>query len=260
MAGRAVQKEFDDRSASIGSADPPILPHFERRLASAGNKASLTSIAPAIVSRRSIGTLQPVWADVENRQSIYVLEEGLAYSFTFLPGGKRHIDDIYGPGAICNWARFGSPEYKCNIMLKPNSRVAILDPARLQDALKDNLNLLMAIQRHELARTLRISQRVRALISLPAPHRLAIFLLDLREEYHLSGHRESWLPLVFTQEEMADLAGMTEVHVNRTLSKMVDAGELERRPGMYCLPNADRLERQLGYRRFGKGHSDASHA
>lgn len=259
MAGKAGPTDLASITAEFGRPGNRPLALFEKRLTAVSETVSLPDLKQAILTRKSVDASQPLWADIESRQSIYILEDGLAYTFAFLPGGKRHIDDVFGPGAICNWPRIGAPDYKCNLMLKPNSTVTILDPAKFTAVLDGDPALSSAIGRHELARNLRNSQRNRALISLPAPHRLSIFLLDLREEYRLSGNEDDWLPLGFTQEEIADLAGMTEVHVNRTLAKMQDAGELTRRPGYFCLPNAGKLEAQLDYRRFTSGYSGDGH-
>lgn len=259
MAANAGPNSTANTPGNRGLTATPGLPQFARRLATLGENIAFPDLTPAVIGRKSIETVQPIWADTDGRQSMYVLEEGLAYSFTFLPGGKRHIDDIFGPGAICNWPKLRSPDYQCNLMLKPNSSLALVDPARFGEILKSNVSFAAALRRLELARTLRNSQRIRALISLPAPHRLSIFLLDLREEYRLSGNEDDWLPLGFTQEEIADLAGMTEVHVNRTLAKMQEAGELTRRAGYFCLPNAEKLEAQLDYRRFTSGYGGDGH-
>ena len=211
-------------------------------------------LSEAIVAHKEVTSDHHIWEDIDERQSLYVLDDGFAYRFAHLTGGKRHIDDIFGPGAICNWPRVSARDYRCNMLFKAGSRIVVLDPARTAEILGRSEEVTRCIQRLELARSLRMAQRVRALISLPASHRITIFLLDVREEYRMSGRTDDWVPLTVTQEEIADVTGMTEVHVNRTLAKMEHAGELARRRGEFCLPNSDRLEEQLDYRRFLNGY------
>lgn len=203
-----------------------------------------------MVAQRAITADQSVWEDVDSRQSLYLVESGIAFRFTYLANGKRHIDDFYGPGSICNWSRLKNDEYICNITFKAGARFTLLDPGRTAETLRQNPHTHSVLNQIEMARALRVSQRVRALISLPASHRIAIFLLDLKEEYRLSGIEDEWTPLALTQDEIADVTGMTVVHVNRTLAKMEQADELERAHGSFRLTSTKRLEAQLGYRRF----------
>ena len=224
-----------------------VLARLHDRLGFSDKHDDFAQLGAAITSSRKIDQDQPVWADQASRQSLYIVDEGLAYSFTFLPGGKRHIDDIYGPGAICNWTRLKHEDYRCNIMAKAGTTLLALDPTRVAQWLDNRFALANLLEQHELARAFRNSQRIRALISLPAPHKIAMLLLDLQEELALAGMIDEWLPFGLTQQEIGDVAGMTVVHVNRTLAKMVDAGELERRPGKFRLLNPGRLKAQLGY-------------
>lgn len=229
-----------------------LLASVRAQFALAAPGVAMPDLSDAILGYRTANGDHHVWEDIDGRQSLYIVDTGFAYRFCHLTGGKRHIDDVYGPGAICNWTRLNSPDYRCNLVFKSGSRMITLDPARVKEALNGAKIALNAFQKIELGRTLRVSQRVRALISLPASHRIAIYLLDVREEFRLAGYEESWLPFRLTQEEIADVTGMTEVHVNRTMAKMEQAGELARKRGEFCLPNAAALERQLHYMHFLK--------
>jgi len=237
-----LRRSLASLRAQIGTAAPDV---------------AIPPLSDCISTQRATTSDQSVWEDTDSRQSLYVVESGIAFRFTYLANGKRHIDDVYGPGSICNWSRLRSEDYRCNLTFKSGARFALLDPARFSVTLEKAPTIRAALSRIETARTLRVSQRVRALISLPASHRIAILLLDLREEYWLSGIETDWVPLSLTQEEIADVTGMTVVHVNRTLAKMEQANELRRDRGSFFLPHPIRLEDQLGYQRFiGRKNSD----
>ena len=247
--GGDVRKKSDNQIAKFECGS------LNARLAVFDDSISPADFGSAVLRRMTVESGLSVWQDAEGRQSLYLLMQGFAYRFVFLPGGKRHIEDIYGPGSICNWTRLHAPDYRCNLTFKAGTKVALLDPRRFAEVIRSKARVDEAMRRLELARTLRVSQRVRALISLPAAHRISILLLDLREEHRLAGASGDWIPFCLTQEELADAVGLTEVHVNRTLSKMEQAGELARRHGEFCLPNSAQLERQLHYRRFHNGYS-----
>ena len=110
---------------------------------------------------------------------------GFAFDFSILPAGKRHIFDFYGPGAICNWVRPERADRPETIMFKARSEVCVLDGGRVADVIAENENIARALHGHEVRRAMRVSQRVRALISLPAKECLRSLLLDLDDEYAL---------------------------------------------------------------------------
>jgi CRP-like cAMP-binding protein len=188
------------------------------------------------------------WDDPDVDQAVHVLLDGAAYRFVHLIGGRRHIDDVFGPGSICNADRIYDPDHRVNLAFKRGSLVAMADPGAMAALLDSAPRLADAIEHQEAARARRLWQRVRTLISLPAPHRVTTFLLDLVDEFRIADPAREWVPYVLTQEEIADTLGLTEVHVNRVLARMEGVNEIERKRGAFRLPNAARLRRQLHYR------------
>ena len=185
---------------------------------------------------------------LENR--LYILDDGFAFDFATLPGGKRHIFDFYGPGAICNWPRPGRDDTPENILFKAGSEVCVLDQARVNSALARRPELAEMLHQHEIRRAMRVSQRVRALISLPAMENLRIVLLDMADEFGITHGHDGECPLPLTQEELGDLIGSTSVHVSRTLATMEKSGEIERDGTSLCLREIEELREQMAYRRF----------
>ena len=185
---------------------------------------------------------------------VYVLEHGFALDFATLALGKRHIFDFYGPGAVCNWSRPAREDKPENLLLKARSEVSVLDRGRLTELLAEHKNIAIALREHEIRRAMRISQRVRALISLPAKECLRILLLDLEDEFGAAGEVRHWLPMPLTQEEIGDLIGSTSVHVSRTMASLEKDGEIERRGTCFAFCHADALRQRLSYRRFPDPH------
>ena len=113
---------------------------------------------------RDVDLATPLWSDAEADKNIYILQEGHAYAFSILANGRRHISDIFGLGAICNWTRTTSALARTDINLMAGSAVAVIRLQDLKNWLQDHPWIANACSRHELARTLRISQRVRAIV------------------------------------------------------------------------------------------------
>lgn len=193
-----------------------------------------------------------LWAGQDPTDQLFVISEGFAFDFALLSGRKRHIFDFYGRGAICNWSRPARKDTPENLAFKARTEVCVLDRGRLADLLAQQNGIARAIDEYELSRAMRVSQRVRALISLPARDRLLILLLDLYDEFSATEDPRRWLPMPLTQEEIGDLIGTTSVHVSRTFSALEKDGEIERRGNAFLLKGVNGLRERMSYRRFGE--------
>lgn len=84
---------------------------------------------------------------------------------------------------------------------------------------------------------------------LSARERMADLLLELRDRLAMVGLATAeTFPLVMTQEMLADMLGLTSVHVNRTLQALRRDGLLELHGGTARLRNVDALARIADYR------------
>ena len=192
----------------------------------------------------------PIWGFNQDADNLFLVASGFAYQFDILGNGRRHISDFFGPGAICNWTRLEAPTSRTNILFRRGSVATVLPKEHVRTVLGRVPELRMAISRHELARTLRNSQRTKTLVALEAPERVICFLLDLHEERRMPFLEGCWIECPFNQQELGDLLGMSGVHVSRTLSTLVDEGRIARN-GRHCqILDPEGEMRGLGYQRF----------
>ena len=221
-----------------------------RRMQLLDSPQDIAALRDCVVEHWAIERDQAVLAGRGLDDWLYILADGFAFDFSILLGGKRHIFDFYGPGAICNWVRPEREDKPEHIMFKARSKVCVLDREPFAALLARQDGLAAALHEHERRRAMRVSQRVRALISLPAKERLRILLLDLDDEYATTGEERSWLSMPLTQEEIGDLIGSTSVHVSRTMASLEKEREIERRAATFRLIGVDALRERLAYRRF----------
>lgn len=200
--------------------------------------------------RRGYDRDTPAWAERGDLASIVVMESGWAYKFAIMHDGRRHIADFFGPGAICNWSRLSRFEEQDDILFKAGASVTLLEPGLLDEKLNEDASLASTIKRHELARAMRTTQRIRAFISLPAMERTLLLLLDFADELRTVGKAPDWIHTPFAQAELADMLGLTAVHVSRVFKKLVDTGIIERDGNSVRFTDRRRIERDLAYRRF----------
>lgn len=229
---------------------PEPLSLLVRRLQNFSGRVVRKALADCIICQKHFETDQPIWADRGDLAHVFVVEQGFAYKFEILPDGQRHIADFYGPGAICNWSRLNAFEEQDDIVFKARTTVTLLDANRLAALFENRPGVASLIKRHELARAMRMTQRIRALISRSASEKLLTVLLDLVDEYASAGIASDWLTLPLTQQELADILGVTSVHVSRTFSRLEEQGVLERQKRSVKLANTSEARLALAYRGF----------
>lgn len=161
----------------------------------------------------------------EQPEAIFRIDEGWACRYRLLPDGRRQITGLYLPGDICepHWALGRRPTQP--IVALTNVRATLLPCA--------GHGILPAESLHACWNSLAelIERQTNWLVTLgrkTALERLAHLLLELFERMRASGltyGQQCAMPL--TQMEIADLTGLTPVHVNRTLQAMRARGLIE---------------------------------
>ncbi len=175
----------------------------------------------------------------ERPESLFHLQEGWACRYRLLSDGRRQITALYLPGDICDplWAFGRAPAQP--VVALTNIRAVSL-PCRvppfsgpdaqqrfwkvIADAMERQSNWLVTLGRKT------------------AVERLAHLLLELFERMRQSGlayGQQCAMPL--TQMEIADLTGMTPVHVNRTLQSMRARGLVELQSKWLRIPDLNAL-------------------
>lgn len=156
---------------------------------------------------------------------LYQMLEGWASRYRLLPDGRRQITALYLPGDYCepHWALgHGATQ---PIVALTNVR-AYRSPCRVPSGATGDVrqgfwqNLIDGSER-QAGWLVTLGRR-------SAPERLAHLMLELFERMRQAGlgyGQQCALPL--TQIDIADLTGLTPVHVNRTLQMMRTAGLIE---------------------------------
>ena len=148
------------------------------------------------------------------------LISGWACRYRFLPDGRRQIFDVVLPGDGVGVCLRPNPMAKTSTMaLTP---VQLVDASALlgsEPTARDELHTALHAQADADER--RALDQIVRLGRLTALERLAHLLLELHDRLAAVGQVDGdRLPLPLTQETLADMIGLSVVHVNRTLQEL----------------------------------------
>lgn len=173
--------------------------------------------------------------------AIFRIEEGWACRFHLLNDGRRQVTALFLPGDYCEpqwgWGRRVSQP----IVALTRVRAVRIDCVSLTSRPSDLYNDL------RIALVATVDRQAEWIVSLgrkSALERIAQLLYEIYErmdERGLAFGQQCAMPL--TQSVIADVTGLTPVHVNRTLQVMRSAGLVRLQSRWLRIPDLDALRR-----------------
>ncbi|MFS2109622.1 Crp/Fnr family transcriptional regulator [Sphingomonas sp. Sphisp140] len=162
-------------------------------------------------------------------QGVFVLLRGWAFSSVELPNGQRQILKVHLPGDI-----LGAPSI---VLPRAMETLSAATPVTVAPVPLSAFGVLQAEAPRLMASLFLSSQQERVMLSdrlaavgrTPAAQRFAALLLQLHDRLAGPATGTVSLHVPLTQEDFADLLGITSVHVNRILRQLLSAGLIVRR-------------------------------
>jgi CRP-like cAMP-binding protein len=154
------------------------------------------------------------------RNAVFVIEQGWIYSSRVLPAGGRQLLELLLPGQVAGLGEFGLERPLSALHALGETVVREVAWDRLRSCMcespdfSENFALLVARER------LMLEERLTSLGRRDALQRLGHFLLEMHHRIRPPADR---FRLPVTQQFLADLLGMTSVHVSRMLTELRDS-------------------------------------
>ncbi|MGH1570949.1 Crp/Fnr family transcriptional regulator [Methylobacterium sp. P31] len=191
---------------------------------------------------RAVEPRQCLVAEDEGTPRVFVMLEGWACCSKLLTSGQRLITDLLLPGDISHWQAnlLGYADHSLSTLTR--SIVAEINPAEILEALERSPSLARAL-RWSLLQTDSILRQ--ALINngrRMAVLRIAHLICEVRARLQAVGDPvDGGFAWPLTQNDLADVTGMTNVHVSRSIVVLRSNGLilLERR--RMFVPDPERL-------------------
>jgi CRP-like cAMP-binding protein len=196
-------------------------------------------LAQPVINRACFRPHQYLAREGEAQEEIYRIEEGWACRFRLLSDGRRQITSLFLPGDYCE------PQWVLGC--RPCQPIVALTAVRATRLPRPATGVDRGDQQRRLWLDLAVGLDRQAdwLVSLgrrTAAERIAHLLCEIYErlDHHgLTYGQQCAMPL--TQLDMADLTGLTSVHVNRTLQSMRAAGLVDLQSRWLRIPDLEAL-------------------
>lgn len=175
----------------------------------------------------------------ELQDRIYRIEEGWAYRYCVLPDGRRQITALFLPGDYCeaHWLLAGRAEHPIQAITDLMASEILLESIHTQSG--GMVAKLLAAVTQTLNRQ---SEWIVNLGRRSAAERLGALFFELYQRLSAVDRvvaNRCTIPL--TQQDIADVVGLTPVHVNRVLSDMRKRGIVEFSGRALVVPSPEQL-------------------
>ena len=171
-----------------------------------------------------------------------VLVAGFAFRQKLTGDGSRQIVSLHLPGDPLDFQNLYLDEADHSVQALTRAEVATLDRKLLQDLAQARPGIARAIFLATLVDASIFREWILNIGRRSAMPRVAHVLCELAvrlEAQGLGDHSGYDLPM--TQEQFADVVGLTPVHVNRTLKALEDGGYIDRHKRKFTFPDWEAL-------------------
>jgi CRP-like cAMP-binding protein len=185
-------------------------------------------------------------AEGDKPEDVHLVMEGYACRYKLLPDGRRQIMAIFVPGDLC--------DLHVQILGHMDHSIGTLTPAQVVNIGPDMIEKLIANPRINRALwwaslvdegTLRewlVSMGQRS-----SDEQMAHIFCELRVRLQAVGLAADGFEAFLTQEDLAEMMGISVVHVNRTLAKLREDGLVQTEGRRIVIPDFDRLAEFGGF-------------
>jgi CRP-like cAMP-binding protein len=181
----------------------------------------LSALEALLSHRQPVSAGTPLISERQTERSAYAVLSGWAYRYRVFEDGRRQISRLFLPGDFIglNAALLGLPEQPISALT--DMQLAKVDAAQLLECLQMRRSLWLAFLWSDTRDRLISEERVASIGRRSAYERLAHILVELYNRLELTGNAsEDRFILPLTQDHLADLLGLTSIHVNRVLRRL----------------------------------------
>ncbi|MCA1772830.1 MAG: Crp/Fnr family transcriptional regulator [Halomonas sp.] len=183
-----------------------------------------------------------LWKMGDEANEFCTLRSGWAYSYRHMENGDRQILEVFLPGDIIGLREFSFSQRLENVRMINDGVICHFPHRRMLELFRQSLPLTSVMFAIGSRQQALLTERLVNLARRNARQKMAHFLhemyLRLRQTNDDIGG-EFRLPL--SQEQLADILGLSPVHVSRTFSALSEDGLVFRDRHNVTIPNLDAL-------------------
>lgn len=231
-----------------GEHDFPFTGDFlSSRLRNQLDREELSYVENLVAAERIFGNGETLVERGRPLDSASILASGIVFR-TVTTGDRRFIVGLNVPGDLIDLHGFALGRLDHSIIAVGHVRIGIIPHKRIEDVTRERPSLTRALWFATQLDAAIHRKWIQMLEQLDAPQRIAHLYCELQARLALLGRAATRaLRTPFTQQDLADMCGVSAVHANRAVGKLRDLDLAEIRRGTLYTNDWDALR---DYARF----------
>ena len=188
---------------------------------------------------RAIGRGDEIVRAGNSQKILTVMLLGVACRYRLTDNGRRQIFAFQYPGDFCDYCRYVMPQCDDAVAALTDCLVGVIPHEGFERIIERHPLITLAFWRNAALEARIFEERVLNATQRPALERIANLLCEQIFRLEAVGIVDHDIPL--TQIDLADAAGLSVVHVNRTIQDLREVGALSKNSHGIRVENKDRL-------------------
>ncbi|MCK2056858.1 Crp/Fnr family transcriptional regulator [Methylobacterium sp. 37f] len=209
------------------------------------DRGALNALVPRF---RNVGPHIDLIREGEPPNDIHLILDGYACRYKVLPNGQRQIMAYMVPGDFCDLNVFILDQMDHNIGTITACQVVDIPRYAIEAVMVDRTSITQAVWRCALVDEAILREWLVNIGGRPANQRIGHLMCELLLRLEaVGGVQNNSYSFPFTQADIADTMGLSNVHVNRTLQELraMELIELKRR--VLTILDVERLKAYCGF-------------
>ncbi len=196
----------------------------------------------------TVGPGTTILAQGQRSQGLYTVCEGWAIRYQQLRAGSRQILDVLLPGDHAGMASVLTGAGAQTVEALTATKLCMLNGKDVRRLLKRDPTLAVALLHSRLEALERADAQLIMLGRMSAPERVGYVSIDIYERLRARGlAQRTGCPFPLRRVDLADLVGLSKVHVMRALNELRSRGLMELKGKDLIIPDIAELSAFAGY-------------
>jgi len=204
------------------------------------DRRALNGLVPRI---RQMGPRIDLIREGEEPENVHLILDGFACRYKVLPDGQRQVMAFLVPGDFCDLNVFILDQMDHNIGTISQCQVVDIPRASIDAITAHHPMITRALWWCALVDEAILREWLVNIGGRPPNQRIAHLICELLLRLEAVGHvRDNSFPFPFTQTDLADTMGLSNVHVNRSIRELKSLGFITVQHRVLTIHDPDRLK------------------
>lgn len=157
-------------------------------------------------------------------EKCFTVKSGWMILYKTLRSGKRQILNCFLPGDFLGYELDKDGRQLYSLEALTECDLCVFPTDKLQEMMNNDIRLMQGYSKVLMRRSVLYAQHLVNVGRRDSKERLAAIVLELfdRGKFSINSAGQKMMPFPPTQEELADMLGLTQVHVNRVMRGMLE--------------------------------------